>query len=478
MTDRTALVTPTGSLSQRVVALAWPVLAQQALLFCVGVYDRFLAGQNVPADRALHVATQAAQTNAGYLLWFVSNLTLLVSVGSTALVARFVGARNQHEANQALHQSIMLAVILGGAASVLGFLLIGPLITLLGLHGDAARFAIEFLQPILGLVMFQLVETAGVACLIGAGDTRTGPFVSGAVALLNMPFAWALFHGFGPLPALGFRGIGCGTAASHVIGCLVVLTVLARGRYGLKLRLGSFLPHLHMMYRLLRVSIPAAVDGLSICAGQFWFLSLVNQIGDEATRNFTIAAHGHAIQWEAMGYLSGNAFGVAAMTLVGQNLGARRPAEAARAGWVTLRLAGLFMCLMGAIFFTLAPQMLHLFSPGEHQRPVIELGVPVLRLVAFAMPALACTNVFTAALRGAGDTRWPVLFSWIGFLGIRIPLAYFLTNDHLELGPLGALPGWNLGLFGAWLAMFADLYVRGGLFLARFARGKWKETKV
>ncbi len=476
MTDRPHF--PTGSLNRRIIGLAWPVLAQQALLFCVGIYDRFLAGQNELPDRALHVATQAAQTNAGYLLWFVSNLTLLVSVGSTALVARFVGARSRDEANRALHQSILLAAVLGSVASVLGFLLIGPLIGLLGLHGDAANSAVEFLQPVLGLVMFQLVESAGVACLIGAGDTRTGPLVSGTVALLNIPLAWALFHGFGPLPALGFRGIGCGTAMSHVVGCLVVLTVLARGRFGLKLQLAGFKPHFHTMYRLLRVSVPAAVDGLSVCAGQFWFLSLVNQIGDESTRNFTIAAHGHAIQWEAMGYLSGFAFGVAAMTLVGQNLGALRPAEAARAGWAALRLGGVFMCLMGAIFFVFAPQMLHLFSPGEHQRPVIALGIPVLRLVAFAMPALACTNVFTAALRGAGDTRWPVLITWIGFLGIRIPLAYFFTNDRLDLGPLGALPGWNLGLFGAWLAMFADLYVRGGLFVARFARGKWKEIKV
>jgi Na+-driven multidrug efflux pump len=121
--------------------------------------------------------------------------------------------------------------------------------------------------------------------------------------------------------------------------------------------------------------------------------------------------------------------------------------------------------------------MFHLFSPGEHQRPVIELGVPVLRLVAFAMPALASTIILTASLRGAGDTRVPVLFTWTGFLAVRIPLAYLLTRDRLDLGFI-TVPGWNLGLFGAWLAMFADLHLRGGLFLIRFARGKWKATKI
>ena len=82
------------------------------------------------------------------------------------------------------------------------------------------------------------------------------------------------------------------------------------------------------------------------------------------------------------------------------------------------------------------------------------------------MPALACTNILNEALRGAGHTRRPVLITWAGFLGVRIPLAYLLTQYY------------DLSLWGAWLAMFADLYVRGALFLWMFARGKWKTTKV
>jgi Na+-driven multidrug efflux pump len=94
------------------------------------------------------------------------------------------------------------------------------------------------------------------------------------------------------------------------------------------------------------------------------------------------------------------------------------------------------------------------------------------------MPAAAACFIFTAALRGAGDTAVPVLFTWVGFLGVRIPLAIWLTSTEFDLGPLGSVPGPGLGLFGAWLAMFADLWVRGGFFLLRFASGKWKRVKV
>jgi Na+-driven multidrug efflux pump len=125
------------------------------------------------------------------------------------------------------------------------------------------------------------------------------------------------------------------------------------------------------------------------------------------------------------------------------------------------------MCAMGAVFFALAPQMFWLFCPQPEKAGVVLAGVPVLRLVALAQPALACTVIFTYALNGAGDTRVPVLFTWFGFLGVRIPLAYWLTS-----------PAVGLGLFGAWLAMFADLLVRGGFFLHRFAGGRWQRAEV
>jgi Na+-driven multidrug efflux pump len=215
------------------------------------------------------------------------------------------------------------------------------------------------------------------------------------------------------------------------------------------------------------------VDSLSLAVGQLWFLSIINHL-DDASK----AAHGIALQWEALGYLSGGAFGTAAMALVGQNLGARDPRRAARSGWTALALGGALMTLMGTVFYLLAPQMFRLFCPDAGQQPIIDVGVPVLRLIAFAMPPLASCIVFTFALRGAGDTRVPVLFTWLGFFGLRIPLAYLLIRPAIDLGPLGVWPGFNLGLRGAWWAMFADLSVRGVFFLARFAGGRWRTMRV
>jgi putative MATE family efflux protein len=451
-----------------VLLLALPVLAQQGLNFAVNFSDGYLAGHIGAAS------AQAAQANAHYLAWAITCYSLFVTVGSTALVSRFVGAGDRALAVAVTHQSLLVAAGLGGLATAVA--LGGGLEWLLWamrMRGEASDLAMAFLQPLFALLVFQTLESAGIACLVGAGDTRTGMWVMAGVALVNVPLAWGFGYGFGPLPALGFRGIAVGTALSHLLGAIVVLTVLARGRSGLKLHAGLFRPRLGLIWRLLRVSVPAGFDGMLVVVGQLWFLSIVNALGDE-----TIGAHGIALRWEALGYLSGAAFGTAAMTLVGQNLGARRPDRATKSGWLAFGLGCGVMSTMGVIFLIFAPHMFRLFCPKPEQAPIIELGVPALRLVAFAMPPLASTIVFTFALRGAGDTRVPVLFTWVGFFLVRLPLAYVLTGDGLSFGPLGSVPGLGLGLLGAWWAMLADLAVRGVFFFVRFARGSWKWQTV
>jgi putative MATE family efflux protein len=452
--NRGSLPAPTWRL---VLLLALPVLAQQGLNFTVNFSDGYLAGHIGQA------AEQAAQANAHYLAWAITCYNLFVTVGSTALVARFIGAGDRSNATRVTHQSLLVAAALGGLATVVA--LCGGLDWLLwamGMRGESFNLAAGFLRPLFTLLVFQTLEAAGIACLVGVGDTRTGMWVMGGVALVNVPLAWAFGYGYGPLPALGFTGIAVGTALSHLLGALAVLALLARGRSGLKLQMAQFLLHPNLIWRLLRVSVPAGLDGMLVVVGQLWFLSIVNTLGE-----VTIGAHGIALRWEALGYLSGTAFGTAAMTLVGQNLGAGRPDRAAAGGWRAFALGAGVMSVMGLVFFVFAPQMFELFCPKPEQAPIIELGVPVLRLVAFAMPLLASTIVFTNALRGAGDTRVPVLFTWVGFFAVRIPLAYLLTGETV-----------GLGLLGAWWAMFADLVVRGVFFFVRYARGAWQGQQV
>lgn len=452
-----------------VLALALPNLAQQYLHLLVRLSDQTIAAR-VPVPEPDRPDYLSALTTAGYLYWCVSSYTVLVSVGATALVARLVGAGDWATARRATGQAVLLGLVFGLIGSAAGLLWLRPLIAAVGPPGVAGDHCVAFLTPLAALLVFQIVESACVACLVGAGDTRTGLYVLGGVAVLNVPLAWGLCFGVGPVAGIGFVGIALGTGISHLIGCVAVLILLARGRSDLTLRPANILPDRALVRRILRVSIPAGVDSLSVALSQLWFLSLVNALPTVAS-----AAHGIAIQVEALGYLAGAAFGTAAMSLVGRNLGARDPHRAARSGWVAFGWGCGVMSAMGVVYFALAPVLFRFFGRDP---AVVAAGVPVLRLIAFAMPALAGQIVFLSALRGAGDTRVPVLFNWFGFLCVRIPLAYVLTRPAVDLGPLGVIPGFNIGLFGAWVAMVTDIWIRGLFFVGRFAGGRWKRVEV
>lgn len=461
---------PTRSPVWKVLALTWPALIYQFLHLCVTLWDRFISGRFLADNGVSQLAIQSAQTTSQYFSWLISSYSVLVSVGSTALLARFFGAGDFRMARSVVNHSMWIGASLGLIASVAGLAMTPWLLPWLGLEGEAGTAASDFLFYIFLFLPFQMVESAGIACFTGAGDTKTGLYVLGGVALINIPLALFLATGFGPIPAMGFPGIALGTALSHALGGIAVGLFLIRGKSGLLWEWKN-LPDMALARRILRISFPAGMDSLSIGFGQFIFLGIINRLGAAAS-----GAHGIALGWEALGYLSGGAFGTAAISLVGLNLGAGQPKEAARCGWTAYFLGAGFMSLMGALFFFLAEPMFLLFCPDPSQAPIIKEGAPVLRLIAFAMPFLASCIIMASALRGAGDTRVPVMYTWIGFFLLRVPAALILARPVENA--LGLNSNFAYGLLGAWMAMFLDLFARGLMLLWRFYRGAWAHIRV
>lgn len=465
------LVNPKNSVTLRVLSLTWPALVLQFMHLVINLWDRFLAGRLLQVHSDYSISIQAAQTTGQYFAWLISSYSVLVTVGSTALIARMIGAKDITSASKVVQHSFLVALLLGILAGLFGILVLPLILPAIGLQGNAAIEAYKFLLFIFLFLPFQLIESAFISCLVGAGDTRTGLLVLGGVAMVNVPLSYFLatgVHGWnGPL---GFSGIALGTSLSHFLGCVVVCVLLLRGKSNLKWNFRLPIEK-GLLKRILRISIPAGLDSLSIGIGQFLFLGIVNSLGEVSA-----GAHGIALGWEAMGYLSGGAFGTAATALVGLNLGAEQPREASRCAWAAYFLGAGFMSLMGMLFFVFAEPMFLIFCPDPSQAEIVKVGAPVLRLIAFAMPFLASCIVITSALRGAGDTRMPVVYTWIGFFLLRIPCAFvFARNYEGDQQWLGFLA---MGLLGAWLSMFIDLLVRGVLLLYRFKSGAWRMIQV
>ncbi len=447
--------------------LALPVLLEQTLVMLVGLVDLWLAGNY------LQSAHLAAMGLVSYILWLIPCLFGAVAIGATAMVARFVGAGDRAMAVRVTHQAFLVGSVFAAVVTLFFGFLGRPFVELLQLPDEAANLASFYLMVLTPIIPLMMAEQVGIACLRGAGDTLTGFLAMSAVNIVNVALSAGLVTGWGPFPQLGWVGLALGTAAGYGIAGLIILAVLTYGRAGLQLRWSHLTPDQDLIRRLLRVGVPGGVDMTAIVLCHLWFLSIVNSLGVLAA-----AAHGLAIRIESLAYLPGTAFQVAAATLAGQYLGAGDLHRAARSVWTACLLGGVLMTGAGAGFYFGGEWLAALFlGPGSAEAHA--LTAPLLKIVAFSQPSLAMSMVLSGALRGAGDTRWPLAFTFLGFLGVRIPLAYVLAWEQIDVALFGlVIQGYGLGVIGAWYAMITDVIVRSFLVLTRFLHGGWKWVKV
>ena len=435
--------------------LALPVLAEQTLSLLVFFSDTTLAGQ------FLEQRHLTAMTLVAYLMWLVPNIFMLVAIGSTAVVARCIGAGDQRGAAHATNQSLLLGAALSAVAMICVYFGVPPLTMAMGLDQPEVAQLIEQYMTIVVLAIPGIMLTQiGPACLRGAGDMKSGMLAMTVVNILNVALGWAFIKGWFGLPVLGWQGLAIATAVGHWVGGMIILGLLLRGRAGLKLTRAHLRLDRIMCRRLLRIGVPGGGDVITVILCHLWFLSIITGLGETPA-----AAHGVAIRIEALAYLPGHAFQMAAATLAGQYLGARDYHRAGRSVTLALLVGAGIMCAAGLAFY-FAGEYLVLIMVDAGKSSVIDIATGLLRIVAFAMPGLAGSMILAGALRGAGDTRWPLLFTLIGLLGIRIPLAYWLASGEM------------FGIEGAWYAMVADVWVRCLLIGYRFLHGGWKMVEV
>jgi putative MATE family efflux protein len=434
--------------------LAVPVLAEQVLVMLVGLVDTWLTGQYLTDDHL------AAMNLMAYALWTLSTLFATVGMGATALIARFVGAGDVPLANRVVHQALLIGLAFSAVATGLTYLLAEPFVSAMRLQGEAAALAVRYLLIVTPAVPAIMIEVVGVACLRGAGRMMAGLGVMAVVNIVNAVVSAALCVGVGPVPRLGWDGLALGTASGYMVGAAAIVLLLITGRTGLRVRWSGMRADGPLIRRILRIGLPGGADMLAVNACHLWFASIINGLGDVAA-----AAHGVAIRLESLSYLPGSAFQVAATTMTGQFLGARDLARATRSVLVAALFAVGLMGLAAALFLLRADWLTGLFLNND-DRGVGPVAASLLRIVALATPALALLMVMHGGLRGAGDTRFPLLINFVGLLGVRIPLAYLMTMRY------------DLGVQGGWYAMAIDLVFRCLLSVTRFWHGGWRKIEV
>ena len=447
--------------------LSLPVLLEETLFLAVTWTDWWLTGHYLSGD-----APKAAMGVMGYVMWLVPTLFASVAIGATALVSRYVGGNDMLLARKSANQAMMLGVCF---ASVLTgfFVVLGPyLVALTQLKGEALEYATRYLSIVAPVVPFIMMSQISSACLRGAGDTVSGFVVKTIVVVTNVFVSAVLVSGFWFFPEMGWAGIALGTAIGHAVGGTILAGILVSGRAGLGIRFRMMKPNFGLIRKLLRIGIPGGFDLATVVCSQLVFIAIINRLGDRAA-----ASHGLAVQIEALAWMPGAAFQVAAATMAGQFLGAKLPDRAMKAVMTCLWAGGLVMCLAGVVLFFGGNWFAYFFT-GDWNDPTTSITAELLRIISAAMPCLAVVMIFSGALRGAGDTGWSLAFSSIGFFLVRIPFAMLLAWPYIGFEDGWRIPGFGLGIHGAWYAMLIDLFVRSVLIGGRIYHGGWKRMSI
>jgi MATE family multidrug resistance protein len=442
---------PGGSRVGTVLRLALPAVGEQVLNTTVGLVDTYLVGH-------LGAASIAAVSISNQVVMLAHVLMAAVATGSTVLVARAIGAQDPKTAARTVNQSALLAIVLGIASTVVGVLFARQAVQLMGAADDALPLGTTYLSIVACSFFLSTWMFIGLACLRGAGDTFSTMRVMLLVNVINVVVAASLVYGPFGLPRLGVAGTALGAAAGRSAGSLVVLLLLLRGRAGLQLDWRTLRPDGSIIRRILNVGIPTGLEHLLFRLADMSYFRVITSLGTAAC-----AAHSVALNVQMIGFAPAFGFAVAATTLVGQGMGAGDPRRAEADGYLVFRITVAVAGITALIYSILSRQIIGFFT----QEPeVIALGAGPLRLVALAQPFLVAALVFSGALRGAGDTRFPMLYNGVGVFVIRFGLALLFVQI------LG------LGLMGAWYALALDWGMRALFSFLRFRSGIWKKIRV
>jgi putative MATE family efflux protein len=283
--------------------------------------------------------------------------------------------------------------------------------------------------------------------------------VMAAVTICNIILGYLLIYGGLGFPSLGVLGAGVAASISRLIGATTVIMLLIRGSGVLKYRLSSLWPFdMAMIRRIFRIGLPAGVEQIQLQMAMTVYTVILSSLGTKI-----YAAHSIAMRIEGLAFMPGFGFGMAAMALVGQSLGAGRPEVGEMAARLARKYAMVVMTMVGVIMFFFGAGMASLFISDLQ---VITLSALSLKIWALAMPMMGTSNTLAGGLRGAGDTKWVLLIMTGCIWFLRLPLAYFLAIA-IHLGPVGA-----------WSATVLDINTRGTLLWWRFSRGSWKKIKI
>lgn len=436
-----------GSINRAIFLLSIPMIAEMVMESLFAVVDVFFVSR-------VSVNAVATVGLTESVLMIIYSVAIGLSMATTAIVARRVGAKKYVRAADGAFQSIFLAVIIGTILGIVGAYFASDILTLMGGEPDLVREGTGFTRIMfagnLSIILLFLIN----GIFRGAGDASIAMRSLWIANGFNIVLDPILIFGFGPVPAYGLEGAAIATTTGRSIGILYQLYHLTNGKSIIKLGIRNVVIRLKTVVELVRISMGGMGQFLIESASWIFLVKVMSLFGSEALAGYTIA-----FRVIVFSILPSWGLSNAAATLVGQNLGAQQPERAESSVWKTALYNMIFLGLISIVFFMAADPILRIFSSDES---VLKIGTDALKIICLGYVFFAYGMVISQAFNGAGDTKTPLIVNFFVFWVFQIPLAYWLSVTL----------GWQSNGVFTTIALAHSLQAVISVFL--FRRGKWK----
>lgn len=432
--------------------LAWPSALETVLVSLIGSLDTIMVGGlGHEAIAAIGITNQPK--------FILLAMIFSLNVGITAIVARRKGQKDKEGANSCVKQGIMISFIISAIMSALGFIFARPILEFAGAEADSIDMAVSYFQILMPSIVFLSLSLTINASQRGVGNTKIAMRTNLVANIVNVIFNFFLINGVWIFPRLEVKGAAIATLIGNIVGCMMSIRSLFFPNNFLFLDVKSrWRFDKTTLKAIVSISGSAMVEQVFMRIGFFSYAKIVADLGTVA-----FATHQICMNIINISFAFGDGLGIAASSLVGQKLGAKRIDEAIIFGKTGQRIAFFVSTGLFLLFLFGGKGLVWCFSREEE---VLRLGAVIMIIIAFTTHVQTSAVVFSGCLRGSGDTKFVAFTSLISIGIIRPILTYILCFPC----------GW--GLIGAWISLLVDQSMRFTLNGYRFNSAKWTKIEI
>lgn len=404
-----------GPLLGKILIFCVPLMLSSILQLLFNAADVIVVG-NFAGSQSL-----AAVGSTGSLVNLLTNLFVGLSVGVNVAVARFLGAGEKKRIEKTVHTAILLSILSGIFLAFVGIMFAGILLHWMSSPEDVIGLATIYLRIYFMGMPAVMLYNFGSAVLRAAGDTKRPLYYLSFAGVINVILNLIFVIGFD----MGVAGVGTATVVSQYISGVLVMWCLMREEGVLKLRLKELRIHWDVVGVLLRIGLPAGIQGTIFSLSNVVIQSSINSFGSTV-----MAGSAAASNLEGFVYVAMNAFHQTAMTFVSQNFGAGKKERIIRILLLCQGLVVLVGIVLGNGAYLLGEKLLGIYSQDT---AVIEAGMHRMLYICCFYALCGVMDVMVGVLRGIGYSVMPMIVSLLGACGLRLLwIATIFARVHTE----------------------------------------------